>query len=117
MFPSRPAGRLPPVFRNREAATARSVAVRRQRVELKRALRHGGYRQLARVLEDPPDYTARMAVYDLLLACRHVGPARAAAVLREADRMTIHRQVGDLTDRQRRLLLTIALREAATRPA
>ena len=85
--------------------------IRDGRVKVKRRL-FAGDLSLEEALQDPSCQTAR--VLDLLIAQRRWGHSRANKALIAADNIWPNRQVRQLTDRQRKLLIAVV---AATRDA
>jgi hypothetical protein len=61
---------------------------------------------LADVLSDPPEDLCGMVVGDLIGACRRVGPVAIGRYLRAAE-VSSTRRVGDLTARQRSVLIGV----------
>lgn len=83
----------------RMASLRRANTIRTARSQLKRDLR-AERTTAAAVLADPPDYALTMKVYDLLVAQRWVGPARARRVLVVCQIGPV-KTIGGLTPRQR----------------
>lgn len=90
--------------------------VTRQRAAFKRHIRESDQPKadLARALDDLPDWLRSMGILDYLCVAPNVGSERALAMLERADPgLSPFRTVGELTDRQRGVLahvLTTPLR-------
>lgn len=89
-------------YEQRMDALRHANEVRTARAGLKRALQAGEI-TAADVLADPPALALSMRVFDLLIAQRWVGPARARAVLKVCQISPV-KTVGGLSARQRGVL-------------
>jgi hypothetical protein len=96
---------------SRVAASQRSHAltqanrVRSTRAALKRAL-GSGQRSAAEIISNPPWNARTMRVGQVLVSQRGWGPARCRRALRSAS-VPEAREIGSLTERQRRALLAV----------
>ena len=89
----------------RACALEKAQHARQARAALKRQIACGG-RDVRDILLDPPTEAKTMAVGQLLRCQRHWGNVRTLEALRHAD-VSEHRELGRLTERQVRVLLTI----------
>ena len=95
----------PVVSQQRSRALAQANGVRVARADLKRALA-SGQRSAAGVIYDPPSSVLTMPVRQVVLSQRGWGPARCTRLFRFAS-VPENKDVGSLTERQRRALLTM----------
>ena len=89
----------------RSQALSQANRVRSARATLKRAL-GAGQRSAAEVISDPPWIARTMPVRQVVLSQRGWGPVRAARLLRAAS-VPDSKELGSLTERQRRVLLAM----------
>ena len=95
---------VPPLSpRERRAALDKSVAVRRERAEVKHALKQAGV-SLAEVLASDCEAVRTMRVHDLLVSLPGVGKIRALKILTELE-ISRTRRIQGLGVRQRTRLL------------
>jgi hypothetical protein len=87
---------------DRLLALERANAIRRARAQLKRRI-SAGQLSAAEVILDPPVEAGRWPVAELLASQRHWGGAKCSKFLAH-NRISEIKPVGDLTERQRRLL-------------
>lgn len=85
-------------------ALERANEIRSKRARLKRDLK-AKRRQLAPLVERPPDWLETAYVFDLLLAVPKVGRVKANRML-VAERISQSKTVGGLSERQRQALVT-----------
>lgn len=106
---------LPPPIDDdtRRANSARAIAARRERAEIKRAL-HQGEVSLREVLESPSPAIARLKIVEMLESLPHFGPVRANQLM-ERVRISPKRRVAGLGVRQRRELLDLIERNISTK--
>ena len=93
------------VSEQRSRALAQANDVRVARAGLKRALA-SGQRSAAGVISDPSSSVLSMSVRQVVLSQRGWGPARCRRLLRFAC-VPENKDLGSLTERQRRALLTM----------
>jgi hypothetical protein len=89
----------------RSQALAHANDVRFARAELKRALA-SGQRRAVDVISSPPFNIASMPIGQVVMSQRGWGPTRARRLLKCAS-VPEHKELGSLTERQRRALRTM----------
>lgn len=87
----------------RASALRRANHVRRRRAEVKQEL-HAGEVTIFELLADPPDFLMTARLGEILSACPGYGRVRIDRLLRRCDVSSL-RTIGELTARQRELLL------------
>lgn len=87
----------------RASALRRANHVRRRRAEVKQELRAGKV-TIFELLADPPDFLMTARLGEILGACPGYGRVRVERLLRRCDVSSL-RTIGELTARQRELLL------------
>ncbi len=91
-----------PTDPQRLRALERANAIRLARAELKRRIAEGDI-SVAEVLLEPPPHATSWAVWDLLISQRRWGTSRCRKFLWK-NHINETKQIGALTERQRRLL-------------
>jgi hypothetical protein len=95
----------PAAVSQRSQALRQANRIRSARATLKRAL-ESGRRSAAEVISDPPWIAQTMAVRQVVLSQRGWGTVRARRLLRSAS-VPEDKELGALTERQRRALLAM----------